>query len=54
MTNPNDKLKLEENLRFYIEQMIMNKNLTGFKSIQSFTVNLQNGAVKNVKVKLVP
>lgn len=49
-----DQIKIEENLRFFIEQMIMKHEIEGLKSIQSFTVNLQNGAVKSVKIKLKP
>ena len=48
------QIKIEENIRFYVEQMIMKHNINGLKSIQSFTVNLQNGAVKSVKIKLKP
>jgi hypothetical protein len=48
----NDKLKIEENIRFHIEMMIMNHGIKGLDSMQSFTVNLVDGAVKSVKIKL--
>ncbi len=46
-----DKHKIEENLRFFIESTLWKFEIDNKVQIQSFTVHLQNGAVKSVKIK---
>jgi hypothetical protein len=47
-----EQSKIEENLRFFIEQSFWKFEIDNKVNIQSFTVNLQDGAVKSVKIKL--
>lgn len=46
----NDKLKLQEHIRFLISQPILDFQERNKVKIENVTVNLNDGAVKSVKV----
>lgn len=47
-----DKIKLQEDLRFQIERLIWKVEIDNLVKIGSFTVTMEKGAVKSVKCKL--
>ena len=49
-----EQIKLEEDIRFQIERLIWKVEIDNLVKISSFTVNMVKGAVKSVKVKLMP
>ena len=49
-----EHIKLEEDLRFQIERMLWITKIDNLKNINSFTVTIQKGAVKSVRVKVEP
>lgn len=51
-TFENDKLKLQEHLRFLIDQPIRDFQERNKVNIEKVTVNLDDGAVKSVKINI--
>lgn len=49
-----ERHKLAEDLRFQIERILFKVEIDNKVKIQSFTVTMEKGTVKNVRVKVEP